>query len=116
MPTYDYGCEDKHDFEVRCSISARPATTPCPHPGCTKLAKQIILTAPHTWLGLYILDYPGSKALKAGYVMSHGDHGVKKVSSGYGGSLNPSTRDLHPLAEAVQPERLAPGSQPQFAD
>lgn len=103
MPTYDYSCGDEsHDFEHFCSISAKPATLPCPT--CQKDAKSIIKSVPHVWKGLYILDYPGSKALKAGYVHSHGDPGVQKVSSGFGGSLNPSTRDLHPLAKAAQPE------------
>jgi len=29
MPTYEYQCEDGHDFEVYCTISARPEAPPC---------------------------------------------------------------------------------------
>lgn len=106
MPTYDYGCENHHDFEHRCNVSARPETIPCPVEGCGKLAKQIILGTPYVWKDTYVFDYPGSKRLKAGFVHSHGDPGVKKVSVGAGGALNPSTKSLHPLADRVQPDRV----------
>lgn len=29
MPTYEYQCEDGHDFDVYCTISARPETPAC---------------------------------------------------------------------------------------
>lgn len=63
-----------------------------------------ITAAPHTWKNIYILDYPGSKALKAGYVHTHGDPGVSKVSIGPGGALNPKSAALHPLANRVVPD------------
>jgi len=102
MPNYDYMCCNEHHQEYRCSISDKPATLPCPE--CDQPAKSVILAAPHVWKNLYVFDYPGSKAFKAGYVYSHGDVGVQKVSSGPGGMLNPKTRDLHPLAHGMQPE------------
>ena len=104
MPTYDYMCENDHVIEHFCSISAKPATLPCPT--CTQPMKSVILTAPHLWNNEVggIFDYPGSKGLKAGYVHSHGDHGVRRVSSGPGGMLNPKSAPLHPLAHAVIPD------------
>lgn len=106
MPTYDYKCEHGHVFERFCSISAKEAepTPPCPQADCGQPSHQILCSMPALNFGdLYILDYPGSKRLKAGYVHSHVDPGATKVSSGVGGCLNPSTRPLHPLAEKVTP-------------
>lgn len=102
MPTYDYQCENNHVHEHFCTISAKPETRPCPD--CGLDAKAVILTAPHQWKGLYVLDFPGSKALKAGYVHSHGDPGVSRVSVGPGGQLNPKSAPLHPLAHRVIPD------------
>jgi len=102
MPTYDYACKNNHSIEHFCSISARPETIPCP--SCAEPMQQVIISAPHQWKGLYVLDYPGSKALKAGYVHSHGDMSVRNVSVGFGGSLNPKTAPLHPLAKSVIPD------------
>lgn len=113
MPTYEFHCGNAaHDFEIFCSMSDKPASPPCPT--CGAASKQIFKTVPHVWKDLYVLDYPGSKALKAGYQYSHGDPGVSKVSSGFGGVLNPSTKDLHPVAMSAQPERVpqpAPSSE-----
>ena len=106
MPTYEFMCPDAHVHEIFCSISSKPATPPCPV--CGKDSKQAFLTAPHVWKGLYVLDYPGSKALKAGFIHSHGDPGVSKVSVGAGGALNPKTQDLHPIAHNVFPDRKPP--------
>ena len=103
MPTYDYKCPNDHLHEIFCSVSARPDKPACPE--CGGVTRQVILTAPHVWKNLYVLDYPGSKALKAGYIHSHGDPGVSKVSSGAGGMLNPKTKELHPIAHNVIPER-----------
>lgn len=102
MPTYDYMCPNNHHIEHFCSISAKPDTLPCAE--CTEPMKAVILTAPHQWKGLYVLDFPGSKALKAGYVHSHGDPGVARVSSGAGGMLNPKSAPIHPLARNVIPD------------
>ena len=103
MPTYEFLCPNEHVHEIFCSISSKPTSPTCP--ACGASAKQVFLTAPHVWKGIYVLDYPGSKALQAGYVHSHGDPGVEKVSSGAGGMLNPKTKDLHPIAQNVFPER-----------
>lgn len=103
MPTYDFICTNEHVHEVFCSISSKPTNPACPE--CGEVCRQAFLTAPHVWKGLYVLDYPGSKSLKAGYIHSHGDPGVEKVSSGAGGMLNPKTKELHPIAHNVFPEK-----------
>lgn len=104
MPTYEYGCPNSpdHDFEHFCSMSDKPATLPCPT--CGAEAKSIVKTAPTVWGGVGVLDYPGSKKFKAGYVHSHGDKPAEKVSMGFGGMINPSTTALHPLANRVVPD------------
>lgn len=101
MPVYDYACPSDHIFEVRCSIAARPDLTPCPE--CGADSRRVILTVPPL-LTEIIPSYPGSKKLKAGYVHSHGDKAATKVSSGYGGCVNPRTNDLDPIAKGVIPE------------
>lgn len=130
MPTYEYRCPDGHDFEIFCSISSKPEAPPCPYERCTVdghddvlcksddpciavcglPAKQVFLTAPDLWITgdsgnrKTVLDTPGAKAHKAGYVHSHGNIGVQKVSVGAGGALNPRTHREHPLAARVQPD------------
>lgn len=124
MPFYDFRCECGHEFEYLVSISNKPKSVICPvsretPPGacetdytltpqenpCGQEAKPFLLAMPFiNDTSVRILDYPGSKRLKAGYVHSHVDPGVKKVSVGAGGILNPRTSDLHPAASWVQPE------------
>ena len=115
MPTFEYSCENGHRFEVRSSTSNKPDHPPCEVEGCTAPTKQGFFTAPELWIpGVNketVLDYPGSKRLKAGYVHHMVDPGVKKVSSGYGGVLNPSFKERHPLAKVVQPDWKAPKEQ-----
>lgn len=109
MPNYDYKCEAGHVFEHRCSIADKPVTLPCPTQGeegpCGLPAKFIITQMSSiNDTEVMILDYPGSRRLKAGYVHAYVDPGVKKVSSGPGGMLNPRTNATHPAAQWVQPE------------
>lgn len=134
MPSYDFECPDGHIFELRSSITNKPDAPPCTHivheqevsligetrprvvpTYCGKPSKQIFTTMPVIWIpGVNketVLDYPGSKRLKAGYVHHMVDPGVKKVSSGYGGVLNPSFKDRHPLSKVVQPDWKAPKEQ-----
>lgn len=118
MPTYEFRCPEGHDTEHFCSISAKPERLACPHVSaeggepCGQPAKQVFLTAPEYWIpGVNkqtVMDYPGSKRLKAGYVHGYVDPGVKKVSVGAGGALNPSTAPVHPLAGQVRPEWKKP--------
>jgi hypothetical protein len=90
---------------VRCNEDFSPVVEPC-----GLAAKQVFLTAPDLWITgdsgnrKTVLDTPGAKAHKAGYVHSHGDIGVQKVSVGAGGALNPRTHREHPLAARVQPD------------
>lgn len=106
MPTYEYACPSAHTHEIFCSISAKPSSPPCPT--CGEACKQVFLTSPHVWKGLYVLDYPGSKEKKAGYVHSHVDPGATRVSVGAGGALNPKSKELHPMAHKVIPDRVRP--------
>lgn len=117
MPTYEFRCPQGHDTEHFCSISAKPDRLECPHVGedgaaCGEPAKQVFLTPPEYWIpGVNkqtVLDYPGSKMHKAGYVHAYVDPGVKKVSVGAGGVLNPSTSPRHPMASQVKPEWKKP--------
>jgi putative FmdB family regulatory protein len=89
MPTYEYACPENHTHEIFCSISSRPTAPACP--SCGEPCRQVFLTAPHVWKGLYVFDYPGSK-----------------VSVGAGGALNPKSQELHPIAHNVIPDRVRP--------
>lgn len=103
VPNYDFKCANDHLTEKRFTVSAKPDTIECPE--CGEEARTVILGAPYTWTNTFILDYPGSKALKAGYVHSHGDHGVEKLSVGYGGALNPRhKREAPSWIKNIQPE------------
>lgn len=113
MPTYDFECPNGHVFEVRCSVADREKEHFCPfevmtHVGecrCQLPGKRVILEAPMlNDPNVRILDYPGSRKHKAGYVHSHGDKPVSKVSVGYGGANNPTTRALHPIVNHVRPD------------
>ena len=103
LPAVDVSCTDS-EHEQPCSCQC-PKTEKAP---CGAEATQVFRTAPPIWIpGVThntVLDYPGSKAHKAGFQMSHGNIGVKKVSVGAGGALNPRTHREHPLASAVIPD------------
>lgn len=102
---YDYGCKNGHEFEHVCSMNDKPAELPCPEEGCGLMAKGLITGAP-TLLTTIIPSYRGCKKQKAGYVHSHGDKDATKVSSGYGGCVNPSTRAEDPRVANVMPEAV----------
>lgn len=121
MPTYSFQCPEGHIFDLFSSISAKPDAPPCEHTpegvegatACGLPAKQVFTSMPSiNDTNVMILDYPGSKRLKAGYVHAYVDPGVKKVSVGAGGALNPSTSPRHPLAQQVRPE-WKPGGRPR---
>lgn len=90
MATYDYECEQKHVFEIKCRISEHQSELQCPI--CGSNAKQIIIEAP-VLLTEIIPSYPGCKKNKAGYQHSHGDFSGTKVMSGPGGMINPKNQD-----------------------
>jgi hypothetical protein len=127
VPTYEWSCPDGHTFEIYCSISSKPEAPPCPEvlyyesvesddPNvapvkpveCGKPAHQVFLTPPTTWIpGVdhkTVLDYPGSKAHKAGHVHSHGFKYATKVSAGAGGMINPRTSAEAPIVNRVIPD------------
>lgn len=118
MPTYNYKCEQGHITERWCSIRERDAD---PNPPCTEKVDadngspteltcgakttQVFLTMPSiNNTEVMILDYPGSKRLKAGYVHSYVDPGPTKVSVGPAGQLNPHSKPRHPAASWVTPQ------------
>jgi predicted nucleic acid-binding Zn ribbon protein len=75
---------------------------------CGKPAKQVFLTPPPIWIpGVThqtVLDYPGSKAQKAGHVHSHGYKPATKVQSGYGGVTSTAFRHNDEVANWVKPD------------
>jgi putative FmdB family regulatory protein len=100
MPIYDYGCANDHVFEVRCHMDERPAELPCEV--CGEPAHQQLRTPPKMF-NVIVPDYPGSKALKAGYVHSHGPKDATRIQSGYGGSQGP--RAANPFVrDWIRPE------------
>jgi hypothetical protein len=100
MPNYDFGCKQEHFFEYRCHFEDRPDTLPCPV--CGESAKPVLLGMPSVFTTI-IPSYPGSKRLKAGYQLSHGNHSATKTSSGIGGILQ--KRDVPEwVKNNVQPE------------
>ena len=102
MANYDYMCANDHLFERRCSIATKEAEPLIPCEECGQPAHQVIVNVPHfNDATQFINDYPGSKRLKAGHVHYACNPGVKKVSSGYGGTLNPSTSPRDPRAEVL---------------
>mgnify|MGYP000420273367 CR=1 FL=1 len=113
MPVWTYECTAGHGFDRRDSIARREETPIIPCPECGADAKLVINWLPRVNnTDVVILDYPGSKALKAGYVHSHGPKNATKVSVGAAGALNPSPRPLHPLATAVSPDWKLPDGTP----
>lgn len=117
MPTYDYRCPEGHVFEKFCSIREHDAepNPPCretvdPDNGsppftCGQKSTQVFTSMPSVNnTEVMILDYPGSKRLKAGYVGGYVDPGPTKVSVGAAGALNPSMKERHPAAQYVTPE------------
>ncbi len=104
MPTYDYGCKNGHDFEVRCSIADRPQELSCPT--CGGSSHQVILQAPKLFTTI-VPDYPGSKKLKAGYTLSHADKNATKTLSGPYGMVQ--KKEIDPNA----PRIVAPDFRPK---
>lgn len=134
MPTFEFACPEGHTFEIYCSISSKPEAPPCPvalffersepvevtcddetvtmtpvQPHvCGLPARQVFLTPPTTWIpGVdhkTVLDYPGSKGLKAGHVHSHGFKHATKMSVGAGGVINPRTSPENPIVDRVIPD------------
>ena len=92
----------EHEPGCTCKQPA-PERGPCGAP-----SKQVFLTPPTTWIpGVdhkTVLDYPGSKAHKAGHVHSHGFKHATKVSSGAGGMINPRTSAENPIVDRVIPD------------
>lgn len=118
MPTYNYRCEAGHTTERFCSIRERDEN---PNPPCTELVDadngsptklpcgaattQVFTAMPSVNnTEVMILDYPGSKRLKAGYVHAFVDPGPTRVSVGAAGALNPHSKERHPAAQWVKPE------------
>jgi len=114
MPNYDYECEEGHITEVHCSISDKLETISCPV--CEKKAKYIISTVPMlNNPEVCILDYPGSKKLKAGYVHILGDKPATKTQVGYGGHQTAGTRrHFHEIADSVIPDPSPPRPKPSL--
>lgn len=105
MPNYDFQCPHDHVFEVRCNISERTAPRECPE--CHELSTLVILAAPHLNDGTkVVLDYPGSKRLKAGYSHSHGPKAASRFQIGAGGAVSPEKKHRSVLADNVIPESL----------
>lgn len=99
MPIYDFHCESGHDFERLLTISNRDEAQPCPI--CNGPSKRVYIGFPSMPTTI-VIDYPGSKKLKAGYVHSHGDKTATKVQSGFGGMVGGGApKDIHPLAKNV---------------
>lgn len=104
MPNYDHECPNGcGDYEVRCSIADRTLPHPCPR--CGGLGKQVITQMP-AMPKTIVIDYPGSKKFKAGFVHSHGDKSATKTQVGYGGALNRDHKPVHPIAAMARPEPL----------
>jgi putative FmdB family regulatory protein len=104
VPVYDYACpKGCEDYEVRCSIADRALPHPCPL--CGEHGKQVILTVP-AMPKVIVVDYPGSKKHKAGFVHSHGDKSATKTQVGFGGAVNRSHKPVDPIAALAQPEPL----------
>jgi len=97
MPRYDFVCPEEHVSDLLCKYADRPATIPCET--CGQPAKHAILGAPQV-MSVIVPMYPGSKAVSAGYVETHGNKMATKVQSGFGGVVQPSMRELHPIAKA----------------
>ena len=100
MPVYDFSCENDHIIEVRCSIADREKERICEE--CGLPIHQIHLTFPAMPTTI-IVDYPGSKKHKAGYVHSHGDHMATKTQFGYGGGQAPK-EVTNPFAKGAMPD------------
>lgn len=100
MPVYDFCCKNEHHYEVRCKVAERGNTWNCPD--CQEAGKQIHIAVPAMPTTI-VVDYPGSKRLKAGYVHSHGNHSASKTQFGYGGKQAPK-EVTHPMAKMAKPE------------
>jgi hypothetical protein len=77
---------------------------------CGAPTTQVFLSAPSiNDTNVMIMAYKtndgqSSRRLMAGHIHAYVDPGVKKVSVGAGGALNPPTKERHPAANWVKPE------------
>lgn len=77
---------------------------------CGKPTTQVFLSAPSiNDTNVMIMSYKtsdgqSSRRFMAGHIHTYVDPGVKKVSVGAGGALNPPTKERHPAAQWVKPE------------
>jgi hypothetical protein len=101
MANYDFQCKNEHIFEITCTIAERNNSFFCPE--CQEPGKRVFLSFPMVNdPNNMILEYPGSKKLKAGYVHSHGDRPAEKTSSGWGGIIQGGNKKHHdPIANGV---------------
>lgn len=107
MPNYDYECEEGHITEIRSTISEKPEEIECPE--CKKPAKYIISGCMLNNPEVCVLDYPGSKRFKAGYVHILGDKPATKTQVGYGGHQTAGERrHHHPIADNFIQESPSP--------
>ena len=83
MPMYDFVCACGTETE---EIVEAGETVSCEK--CGKPMQRIWNKFPASPTHI-IVDYPGAKRLKAGYVHSHGDRPATRIQSGYGGSQSP---------------------------
>jgi len=105
LPSYEFACPDGHEFEIYCSISKYD---PAPTCACGAVAHRAFRTPPTLWIvgqtHNTVLDTPGAKANKAGYVHSHGDKPSTKVQSGFGGMSRPELKYRDEVADWVKPD------------
>ena len=86
MPMYDFECPKCRTISEE-NISSGTETIPCPH--CGEAAEKVWLSAPKLF-SVTVPDYPGAKAIKAGYQhTNHAPQSATKIQSGYGGAQSP---------------------------
>lgn len=86
MPMYDFECPSCRTISEE-TVPSGVSTIDCPY--CGETAEKVWVIAPKL-CSVTVPDYPGSKAVKAGYQhTSHAPQSATKVQSGYGGSQSP---------------------------
>lgn len=90
MPLHDFKCPSCETiFEEHVPVGFHQ----CPCPDCGATADKVYVKMPNT-IKEFVVDYPGSKRLKAGYIHSHGDRPATKTQvQGHSFSAKKSTKD-----------------------